>query len=254
MGSQVPAQPATISAFKLPFHISTPLLNLTSFLFLSLFPLLPYNCLMLLQVYNYLYPFTSLLFPPLLFLLVGLKFQLSTVLKFVVLILSLQAPFPYMMMEITVLSAQGLKRTSTIFFSKRLRPFITVATYQPEKNNGDKSCHVYTTRVDDRGGVNPTWGDKFYLPIGNSFFANRYSCIYLTLYTKRFIGGQTLLGWCHIPVNDIGFPQPGLVRHMSYRVRDRDGSRGRGVVNVAMKLEYFEPVAGVIGIPAGVYP
>lgn len=158
-------------------------------------------------------------------------------------------------MEITILSAQGLKNTSFTIFSSRIRPFVTITTYPPATTSGDKHCHVYRTRVDDHGGVNPTWGDKFYVPTDcNAFFANRYACIYLQLYTKTLISGQTLLGWCQIPVNDIGFPPGGSVRNLSYRLRARDGSRGHGVVNLAIKLEPVVPdtsldACHVIGIP-----
>lgn len=51
----------------------------------------------------------------------------------------------------------------------------------------------------------------------------------------------------------------GNVRHLSYRLRDRDGTRGNGVVNIAVKLEGSVPVVRplpemgergtVIGIP-----
>ncbi|KAJ4823462.1 hypothetical protein Tsubulata_019698 [Turnera subulata] len=147
-------------------------------------------------------------------------------------------------MEITIISAEGLKNKSLGPFANRLRPFITITTYPPPPpcNNGtDKSCHVYATRIDDAGGLNPTWGDKFHVPVDTAFFANRYSCLYLQLYTKRLILGPAQLGWCQIPVTDIGFPPDGSVRHLSYRVRARDGSRGFGVVNVAVKLTGFQP-------------
>ncbi|KAF5800743.1 hypothetical protein HanXRQr2_Chr06g0240141 [Helianthus annuus] len=47
------------------------------------------------------------------------------------------------------------------------------------------------------------------------------------------------LGWCGIPVVDIvdGFSPVGTVRRLSYRLRKKDGSRTRGVVNVAVKVE-----------------
>lgn len=134
-------------------------------------------------------------------------------------------------LEMTVVSAQGLKNTtySSLFsHHRRLRPFITVTTFP----NG-----VFQTRVDDEGGVNPTWGDKFRVPIDDTFFANRYSCIYLQLFTKRLIAGQSQLGWCQIPATDIGLPPVGSVRQLSYRLRAGDGTRTQGVVNVAVKLE-----------------
>ncbi|XP_050229419.1 BON1-associated protein 2-like [Mercurialis annua] len=141
-------------------------------------------------------------------------------------------------MEITVLSAQGLKNMSSGPFSNRLRPFVTITTYpQIQFNDSDEKRRVYTSRIDDQGGVNPNWGDKFYVPIDSAtFFANNYSCICLEFYSKRLIAGKVLLGWCQIPVTDIGFLPDNSARHLSYRIRDRDGSRGQGIVNVAIKL------------------
>ncbi|WCJ26205.1 hypothetical protein M5689_008040 [Euphorbia peplus] len=149
-------------------------------------------------------------------------------------------------MEITVLSAQGLKSSSSSPFSGRLRPFITITTYPAATpSDGDKNGHMYTTRIDEQGGVNPKWNDKFHVPIEPSFFANRYSSICLELYTKRLIMGKLFLGWCQIPVTDLGFPAPeDAVRFLNYRLRDRDGTRGHGIINLAIKLTGFQPVAG----------
>ncbi|MBA0708171.1 hypothetical protein Golax_020153 [Gossypium laxum] len=97
-------------------------------------------------------------------------------------------------LEMTVVSAQGLKNTSSFLFTHRLRPFITITTFPPPLEAADlKSCRGFQTRVDDQGGVNPTWGDKFHVPIHHTFFANRYSCIYLQLFTKRLISGKAQL-------------------------------------------------------------
>ncbi|EXC34099.1 hypothetical protein L484_010557 [Morus notabilis] len=150
-------------------------------------------------------------------------------------------------MEITVVSAEGLKTSSSALFAHRIRPFITISTVPPDPyfstTNGDKRCHVYKTRVDDQGGTNPTWGDKFRLPIdGTAFFTNRYSGININLYTKRLFLGQSHLGSCHIPAHDIGLP-PSL-RHLSYRLRARDGSRTRGIINLSVRFEGLGGVAG----------
>ncbi|KAJ7944879.1 BON1-associated protein 2-like [Quillaja saponaria] len=151
-----------------------------------------------------------------------------------------------LILEITVLSAQGLKKSAfSTLFSRRIRPFITLTmlpgqppnTYSP--NNDDKQSHVYKSRVDDQGGINPTWGDKFRIPVDTAFFANRYSSVYLQLYTKRLFVGQAQIGWCLIPATDVGLLPAGSVRHLSYRLRDRDGSRGNGVINLAVKLQGF---------------
>ncbi|KAF3448509.1 hypothetical protein FNV43_RR09222 [Rhamnella rubrinervis] len=160
---------------------------------------------------------------------------------------------PNFTMEITVISAQGLKSSSSILFSHRLRPFITLTTVPPScpnpfrlTRNGDKGCHLYTTKVDDEGGINPTWGDKFHVPVDSAFFTNRYSCLYLQLYTKRLVLGQTQLGWCQIPAQDIGFPPAGAVRYLSYRLRARDGSRTQGILNLAVRLEGQDDRQGAI--------
>ncbi|KAJ6714501.1 INGRESSION PROTEIN FIC1 [Salix viminalis] len=146
-------------------------------------------------------------------------------------------------MEITVISAQGLKNTSSCPFSHRLRPFITITACPPDPHGRDKKCQMYRTRVDDQGGVNPTWGDKFHVPIDTAFFHSRYSCIYLHLYTKRLITGRVQLGWCQVPVTDIGFPPEGSVQYLSYRIRARDGTWTPGVVNLAIRLTGFQQVA-----------
>ncbi|CAL1375407.1 unnamed protein product [Linum trigynum] len=149
-------------------------------------------------------------------------------------------------MEITIISAQGLKNMSKTLlpFSNhcRLRPFVAISTYPkmaPPVGEDSSTSKSHITRIDDRGGVNPTWGDKFYIPVDAAFLGNRCSCIYLELYTKRLFSGRAQLGWCQIPVADFGFsPSPGgMVRYLSYRVMDhRDGTRGQGVLNIAVRL------------------
>ncbi|KAI3713388.1 hypothetical protein L1987_71965 [Smallanthus sonchifolius] len=142
-------------------------------------------------------------------------------------------------MEITVISAQGLNNSS--LFSHHIRPFITLTTTPPSSSSYSSGTHVYTTTVDHQGGRNPTWGDKFDLSnvVDASFFYRKNSYIYLQLYTNRLLLGPRFLGWCGIPAADIadGFLAAGTVRQLSYRLRKKDGSRGHGVVNVAVKLE-----------------
>ncbi|KAL8200893.1 hypothetical protein R6Q57_012232 [Mikania cordata] len=141
-------------------------------------------------------------------------------------------------MEITIISAQGLKNSS--IFSHNIRPFITLTTTPPPSSSGHRS-HVYETTVDREGGVNPTWGDKFDLSkvIDAGFFHRNNSYIYLQLYTSRIWLGPRFLGWCGIPAADItdGFSPAVTARQLSYRLRKKDGSRGHGVVNVLVKVE-----------------
>ncbi|KAL2517045.1 BON1-associated protein 2 [Abeliophyllum distichum] len=139
--------------------------------------------------------------------------------------------------EITLISAQNLRVDSSAFCRvRRLRPFITVTT---STTYGDKQLKVFKTQVDDEGGVNPTWGDRFHFHFDQTFFSG----IYLQLYTKHLMMGNTQLGWCLIPATDIvdRFSPVGSTRFLSYRLRDSDGSRGHGVVNVAVKLEGNPP-------------
>lgn len=163
-------------------------------------------------------------------------------------------------LEITVISAQGLKDTSfsrhfTFLRRRRARPFTTISTTPPPYDSNlvlaatttscKKLSKVCKTKADDEGGLNPTWGDKFELPLDATFFNFQSpSCIYLQVYTKRFFVGYIQLGWCQIPAADIldGFLPAGSLRHLAYHLRARDGSRGHGIVNVAAKLGSAIPV------------
>ncbi|XP_058222448.1 BON1-associated protein 2-like [Rhododendron vialii] len=150
-------------------------------------------------------------------------------------------------MELTVISAEDLKPKSSALFPRQLRPFVTLTL---PSTNGDKPVHVYQTTVDEAGGTNPSWGDKFHIPLDHnstsSFYQRQYyhPLIYLQLCTKDLMGGQTQLGWCQIPAADIldGLSPAGHVRRLSYRLRARDGCRGHGVVNIAVKLDGSGPV------------
>ncbi|XP_051129785.1 uncharacterized protein LOC127250510 [Andrographis paniculata] len=158
--------------------------------------------------------------------------------------LNRHAPHSPIILDITIISAHGLKNNPAAAafatFWRRLRPYVTISVV------GDGDGTMHRTRVDDKGGVNPTWGDKFRLFLDPSFFEQSYRGIYLQLYTKRLLIGRTLLGWCVIPAADI-FDQPlpiGCARFLSYRLRARDGSRGHGIVNVSVKVE--QPPGGTV--------
>ncbi|CAN4077783.1 unnamed protein product [Withania somnifera] len=148
-------------------------------------------------------------------------------------------------MEITIISAQGLKNTTT--WPWRLRPFATVSTVMPTSSFSSVTAatKVQTTSVDEKIGniktnnSNSMLGDKFYLSINPSQFLHAHICIYIQIYSKNFLKGRSELGWCMIPATDVldGLIPVGFVRQFSYRLRNKDGSRGHGVVNVAVKLE-----------------
>ncbi|CAI9759408.1 unnamed protein product [Fraxinus pennsylvanica] len=149
-------------------------------------------------------------------------------------------------LEITVVSAQDLSTaTSSAIFRRRLRPFVTLditvpfSQYRPATSSSNEHIQVYKTKVDYIGGKNPTWGDKFRLPIDVTFFYQIHFGICLKLYTKRLLWGRTQLGWCRIPAADMVdcLFLARSIRFLSYRLRARDGSRGHGIVNVAVKWE-----------------
>ncbi|GMJ04830.1 hypothetical protein HRI_004152200 [Hibiscus trionum] len=57
-------------------------------------------------------------------------------------------------LEMTVVSARGLKNPSSFLFSHRLRPFITITTFPPQTSlnaAASKNRHGFQTRVDDQG-------------------------------------------------------------------------------------------------------
>ncbi|XWS48958.1 hypothetical protein CRYUN_Cryun13aG0122100 [Craigia yunnanensis] len=139
-------------------------------------------------------------------------------------------PQPQFVMEITVLSAENLKKPASCgLFSRRLRTFISITKF-----NGDNN-----PRADCKGDVgNFNFGDRFLVYIESNFFANN-SSICLKLHTKRLLGRQAQLGWCYIPAVDIGAPPVGSVRHLSYKLRTKDGSLSHGIVDLQVKLESY---------------
>lgn len=174
--------------------------------------------------------------------------------------------------ELTVVSAEGLDAAAAPVSCcpfprrRRLRPFAAVTTTPPDlwgpQHDGSR-VQEYVTGVDSRGGENPSWGKEFSIPVGPDFFANAHSCLYLCVYDARSgAGGRGLLGWCRIPVEDFGVPPTGAVRQLSYGLKERDDTRGKGIVNLAVRVEgplrseRLTPLPSatcrpVIGIPMG---
>ncbi|KAL3645643.1 hypothetical protein CASFOL_010823 [Castilleja foliolosa] len=142
-------------------------------------------------------------------------------------------------LEITILSAQDLIKSTPMLFSRRIRPFITLTASSNTTSATRNHVKIYKTRMDDKGGVNPTWGDKFRIPFDQFLVNQRYQGVYLHLYTKHLLMGKTQLGWCLIPATDIvnQFSHVGSTQFLSYRLRARDGSRGHGIVNVSVRLD-----------------
>ncbi|RWW26469.1 hypothetical protein BHE74_00005695 [Ensete ventricosum] len=159
-------------------------------------------------------------------------------------------------MEITVISAQGLKNPSSpLLPGRRLRPFAALF-YSPDCDRLPSSLH--RTRVDEQGARNPDWGDTVRLPLDSSFSSvgasstNRVpvtptgaaggedgAAVYIVVLSKQTLAGPARLGWCRIPPADIldGFRSPSDLRRLSYALRSpRHGGRGHGVIHVTVRL------------------
>lgn len=147
-------------------------------------------------------------------------------------------PRPPLTVEITVISAQGLKESSTksSFFSKRLKPFVTLTPTtlsSPWRPPEDDATH--RTKIDSRGGKNPTWNETFRVTVQDSSFL--YGASSSAVLLRVYADHRTLLGWCYVQVADIAQPLTGQVRFLSYRLRARDGTRSRGTIDLAVRLQ-----------------
>lgn len=142
-------------------------------------------------------------------------------------------------MEITIISTEGLNNYKS-YFNPTIKPFITIT----------KLPSTPTQMVSvEHGGSGGARDHKFRVPVDHSFFQDRYSCLYLQLFTKRRIVGPAQLGWCLIPASDIGFLPPGSVRYLSYRLRAKDGSRGHAVINISVRFEGHVHVNDNVHVP-----
>ncbi|XP_027913964.1 uncharacterized protein LOC114173657 [Vigna unguiculata] len=142
-------------------------------------------------------------------------------------------------LEITVMSAEGLNQHSSYF--NRIRPFFTLT-----KLPAHLLYHY------DGGGT----GDHvFRVPLDPTFFSDTYSRLHLHLYNNRRFVGPTLLGWCLIPPSDIAFPPSHSLRHLSYRLRAKDGSKTHLILNLSLRFQgslyplHPATCQPVIGIP-----
>ncbi|PNX80087.1 hypothetical protein L195_g009162 [Trifolium pratense] len=144
------------------------------------------------------------------------------------------------LLELTVLSTEGLNNYTSCL-NPTIRPFITLTKFP---------LTTTTTPIMARD------NNMFRIPLDPTFFHNASSYLYLQIFTKRRIMGQTQLGWCFIPASDIALLRPGSVQYLSYRLRERDGTRGQVIINISVRLEITTLLSSnmdscntVIGIP-----
>lgn len=81
-----------------------------------------------------------------------------------------------LILEINLMSAQGLKRPSTNL--RRIQTFAFVWVHPSVK---------LRTRVDELGGENPTWNDKFLFRVSPNFISGDTSAVTVEIYAAGFV-------------------------------------------------------------------
>ncbi|EHA8588679.1 putative BON1-associated protein 2 [Cocos nucifera] len=163
-------------------------------------------------------------------------------------------------LEVTVLSADSLKKPSSFLFPRSLRPFVTLSATTSDHHHNQP---LYRTRVDEGGDRNPTWHDTIRVPVGPSFLGvagagggrredeeEDNAAVHVTVLSKCLVGGPTRLGFCRIRPSDVldGLWPPAMQRRLSYALRScSHGGRGRGVVHVAVRL--LGPLVNLPALP-----
>lgn len=143
----------------------------------------------------------------------------------------------WLALEITVLSAESLKKPSSLVLWSQapLRPYVAFSS--------SASTAEHRTRVDNTGEGNPTWHDTVRVPVDPAFLHGKEesdaAAVYVSVLSKRALGGPARLGWCRISPADVidGLHAPASRRHLSYALRVGSyGGRGHGVVHLEARL------------------
>lgn len=169
-------------------------------------------------------------------------------------------PNPMLELEIRVLSCEGLndlinKAYSSPFCSLLMSNSSNYSIISLTKLPVSHTCkhpEVYSSRVDGEGAGE---GRLLRVAVDCGFFSEGHnSWLHLRISRKRRVVGVTEVGWCVIPASDIGPPPPASVRHLSYRLRARDGARVPAVINLSVQLKPASSDDPAIGIPVELNP
>ncbi|XP_072970411.1 uncharacterized protein [Typha angustifolia] len=138
-------------------------------------------------------------------------------------------------LEVSVLSAESLKKPSPLLLCSRLRPYVTLSSSATSSDDA-----ALRTRVDEVGADSPKWGDTLVVPVGPSFLrTGSDDSVYVSVLSRRRFAGPASLGWCRIASADVvdGLRPPTVRRRLSYALRSpRHGGRGHGVIRMAVRL------------------
>ncbi|GAB4851339.1 hypothetical protein Ancab_030732 [Ancistrocladus abbreviatus] len=134
---------------------------------------------------------------------------------------------PFQLLEINVISAQDLAKTSR-----------TMRTYAMAWVHTDRKL---TTRVDTHGGANPTWNDKFVFRVDDNFLHSDMSAVMIEIYALHWFR-DTHVGTVRVlvsnlipPQNRSNNPQNLGMRFVALQVR-RPSGRPQGILNIGVTL------------------
>ncbi|KVI08116.1 uncharacterized protein LOC112503056 [Cynara cardunculus var. scolymus] len=134
---------------------------------------------------------------------------------------------PHQLLEITIMSAQDLQPVA--------RKMKTYATTWLHDN------HKLSTRIDNKGGNNPTWNDKFVFRVDDEFLRCEASTLTVEIYSTHWFR-DSLIGTVRVLVGNLvppsqSFKPPynGGMRCVALQVR-RPSGRTQGVLNIGVAV------------------
>ncbi|CAO2831998.1 unnamed protein product [Amaranthus hypochondriacus] len=134
---------------------------------------------------------------------------------------------PFQLLEINIISAQDVAKVS------RSMKTYAVAWVHPDRK--------LTTRVDNNGGTNPTWNDKFVFRVDNQFLQSDMSAIMIEIYALHWFRDKHV-GTVRVLVGNLVPPQTKAYNQnhigmcfVALQIRRRS-SRPQGILNIGVAV------------------
>ncbi|CAL9058076.1 unnamed protein product, partial [Musa banksii] len=134
------------------------------------------------------------------------------------------ALMPFHLLEITIISAQGLYPAT--------RSINTYASAWVDPK------HKLYTRVDRAGHADPTWNDKFIFRVDDAFLRSDTACVDVHLHAARSRLSPLpdhLLGTVRVVLSSLS-PAPGVRRFVALLVRRPSSLRPHGILNLSVAI------------------
>ncbi|GMH20066.1 hypothetical protein Nepgr_021907 [Nepenthes gracilis] len=134
---------------------------------------------------------------------------------------------PFHLLEINLISAQDLTKVSR-----------TMKTYAMTWVHRDRKL---TTRVDDKGGANPTWNDKFVFRVDENFLKSDTSAVMIEIYALHWFR-DVHVGTVRVLVSNLIPPQIRSPHHHNLGMRfvalqvRRPSGRPQGILNIGVTV------------------